>query len=108
MLVDTPGMREFGMWQADEGLRETYADIEGLAEQCRFRDCGHQGEPGCAVADGVDSDRLSGYHKLNRELAFVDHKRDQQYRQQEKTRWKGVTKAMRVRRRYDPKLSSDS
>ena len=74
LVLDTPGMREFGVWDADEGLDETFAEIVELARQCRFADCSHRLEPGCAiraaVQDGrVDEARLKSYRRLAYELA---------------------------------------
>lgn len=76
-LIDTPGMREVGMTAIDsEGLSNTFEDIESLAEQCRFSDCKHEREPGCAVREAIhtgelDSSRLRGYQKLQREIAYM-------------------------------------
>jgi len=76
-LIDTPGMREVGMTAIDsEGLSNTFEDIESLAEQCRFSDCKHEREPGCAVREAIrtgelDSNRLRGYQKLQREIAYM-------------------------------------
>ena len=72
-ILDTPGMREMGMWDAEAGLAATFADIGALAGQCRFRDCTHAAEPGCAVRDALADGRLDparwhGYRKLQREL----------------------------------------
>ena len=53
-LIDTPGMRELGVWDADEGVRETFADLAALAQSCRFRDCSHTREPGCAVRAAIE------------------------------------------------------
>lgn len=58
LLVDTPGMRELALYDDAEGLATAYADVEELASACRFRDCGHHGEPGCAVAAAIDDGRL--------------------------------------------------
>jgi ribosome biogenesis GTPase / thiamine phosphate phosphatase len=74
LLLDTPGMREFGVWDADEGLDDTFAEIVELASGCRFADCSHKFEPGCAVrtavADGrLDAGRLKSYKRLAHELA---------------------------------------
>ena len=74
LLLDTPGMRELGLWDADEGVDETFAEIVELAAGCRFADCSHRFEPGCAVrgavADGrLDADRLKSYRRLAHELA---------------------------------------
>ncbi len=72
MLIDTPGMRELHLWDVQEGLNELYADVEALAETCRFRDCLHQGEPGCAVLEAVERgevspERLASFAKLQDE-----------------------------------------
>lgn len=76
LLVDTPGLREVGLWQADEGVARTFPEITALVGQCRFTDCSHGQEPGCAllaaVADGrVTEERLAAWHKLRRELDRV-------------------------------------
>jgi ribosome biogenesis GTPase len=73
LMLDTPGMRELGLWDADEGLDETFAEITALAARCRFSDCGHSTEPGCAVMAAVedgrlDPKRLRSYRRLAREL----------------------------------------
>ena len=74
LVLDTPGMREFGVWDADEGLDETFAEIVELALRCRFADCSHRLEPGCAVhaavqAGRLDERRLKSYRRLAHELA---------------------------------------
>jgi ribosome biogenesis GTPase len=71
-LVDTPGIRELGLIEASEGVAEVFADLEDLATQCRFRDCAHENEPGCAVraaiaAGALDAERLRRWRKLQRE-----------------------------------------
>ncbi|WP_300578228.1 ribosome small subunit-dependent GTPase A [Phenylobacterium sp.] len=81
LILDTPGMRELGLWDPGEGAAQTFEDIEALALQCRFRDCSHNGEPGCAVgpalASGVISrERLESYRKLEREGASLPRKAD--------------------------------
>jgi ribosome biogenesis GTPase len=73
LVLDTPGLRELGLWEADEGLAETFADIVELTNRCRFRDCSHRLEPGCAVmaavkAGTIDARRLRSYRRLAREL----------------------------------------
>ncbi|MGH8975601.1 MAG: ribosome small subunit-dependent GTPase A [Acidimicrobiia bacterium] len=72
-LIDTPGLRQLGLWSGEDGLAAAFADVESLAAQCRFRDCAHTGEPACAVAEAVTDGRLparrlAGYVKLRREL----------------------------------------
>ena len=81
MVIDTPGLREWQLWEADQGLEHVFGEVEGLAEGCRFRDCRHAGEPGCAVrraleAGGLDPGRLESYHKLQREQEFRRRKTD--------------------------------
>ncbi|MBW4484416.1 MAG: ribosome small subunit-dependent GTPase A [Tildeniella torsiva UHER 1998/13D] len=100
LLIDTPGMRELQLWTTSEGLEATFADIEELAENCRFRDCRHQGEPGCAVegaigAGGLGRDRLHSYHKLQREQQWIDQRQDTRAAINSKRRWKTIHKAMR-------------
>ncbi len=78
-IVDTPGMRELGMWEG-EGLDEAFADIDELAAACRFRDCRHEREPGCAVTAAIAggelaSDRLRARRKLEREAAHSEGRR---------------------------------
>ena len=73
LLVDTPGLRELGLWDADRGVADTFAEIGELARRCRFRDCSHEREPGCAVraavAEGaLDERRLRSYRRLGAEL----------------------------------------
>ncbi len=92
LILDTPGMRELGLWQADEGLAATFGDIEAIAVGCRFRDCSHQGEPGCAVraaleAGELDEARWRGYGKLQRELAHLDRRDDPQARAEHRKLW---------------------
>jgi ribosome biogenesis GTPase len=80
-LIDTPGLRELGMWVDDEGIDAAFADITDLEEQCRFNDCAHGNEPGCAVlaaiaAGDLPADRLESYRKLLGEAAFAAQKND--------------------------------
>lgn len=73
LLLDTPGMREVGLW--DGGAGGAFAEVEALATECRFADCAHDGEPGCAVEPVVDPERLAAWRKLAREQAWVDDRR---------------------------------
>ncbi|MEZ5558975.1 MAG: ribosome small subunit-dependent GTPase A [Pseudomonadales bacterium] len=75
LIVDSPGMRELALGDVEEGVRALFEDIDALAARCRFRDCAHQGEPGCAVraaieAGELDERRLDSYRKLQREEAY--------------------------------------
>ena len=76
MVIDTPGMRELGMWDAASGVEQTFGDIEELAARCRFRNCSHSGEPGCAVraalrSGELDSGRWQSYQKLKNENSYA-------------------------------------
>jgi ribosome biogenesis GTPase len=82
MLIDTPGMRELQLWDADDALVQTFRDVEEAATRCRFTACGHHaGTPGCGVQAAIESgtlplDRVASWLKLGRELAFLDRKQD--------------------------------
>ncbi|HSS02720.1 MAG TPA: ribosome small subunit-dependent GTPase A [Kofleriaceae bacterium] len=109
LVIDTPGMRELALLGTDDGLDETFADVTALAAACRFRDCRHQGEPGCAVdaaidAGELDPGRLAGMHKLERELAAAELRRDRAERRAERARMKVVNRSQRARGKLDPKF----
>ena len=98
LMIDTPGMRELQLWDTDEGIRETFDDIEALAAECFFRDCQHQDEPKCAVSAAVldtrmSAEHLANYHKLKRELQSLAARQDPTTAQNQKRRWKTLTKA---------------
>jgi ribosome biogenesis GTPase len=98
MVIDTPGMRELHLWEADEGVQITFDEVETLAKGCRFRDCLHHDEPGCAVRAAVEagelaSDRLASMHKLQKELAWFDRQHDQLAANENKRRWKAMHKS---------------
>lgn len=81
LLIDTPGLREVGLWRGDEGVRRTFDDLAELAGSCRFRDCRHEAEPGCAILAAVGSGevehaRLEAWRRLQRELDHVERKED--------------------------------
>lgn len=102
LLMDTPGLREMQLWDADEGLAQTFSDIDALAAQCRFVDCRHEGEPGCAVlaaisAGVLDAARLENRRKLLREQEFLLRKIDPETRQEHKELWKKMHRAQRQR-----------
>jgi ribosome biogenesis GTPase / thiamine phosphate phosphatase len=109
LVIDTPGMREFALLDSAGGLDETFADVAALAAACRFRDCRHDGEPGCAVDAAVESGeldrgRLDGLRKLERELAAAELRRDRALARQERTRMKAINRSLRARTKLDPKL----
>jgi ribosome biogenesis GTPase len=100
-IIDTPGLREAQLWVSQgDVLGEIFADIQELALQCRFRDCAHETEPGCAVKDAIDPDRLRSYRKLQRELLAIARKSDARLRIDERRQWKNIAVANRARERY--------
>ena len=81
MIIDTPGMRELQLWTDEDAIRESYGDVEDLATECRFTDCQHNAEPGCAVRAAVDrgdldESRIDSFHKYQREIQRMDEKFD--------------------------------
>ncbi len=85
LVIDTPGMRELGLWRSEEGLQGVFADVAALTESCRFRDCTHAEEPGCAVQAAVTDAplapaRAASFHKLQREQVSFDRERGTQAR----------------------------
>ena len=94
MIIDTPGMRELGMWDVAEGLGDAFADIEELAQRCRFRDCRHESEPGCAVREAIESGALSesrfeSYKKLRAEAGYSEDSAD--YLRQKREKFRSIT-----------------
>jgi ribosome biogenesis GTPase len=103
VLIDTPGVRSLGLWDAEEGVAATFADVEELAASCRFSDCEHETEPGCAVraaiaAGTLDAARLESYRKLRRELQWQANRQDARARADERRRWRTINKEMRAGR----------
>nr|WP_324781868.1 ribosome small subunit-dependent GTPase A [Mesobacillus jeotgali] len=108
ILIDTPGMREIQLWSSEEGIIESFADIEQYAEACKFRDCSHKNEPGCAVRSAIseghlDENRLVSYKKLQKELAYIDRKLDKKAQADEKKHWKNISKEVRHNAKYKRK-----
>jgi ribosome biogenesis GTPase len=102
VLIDTPGMRELGLLEDDGGIDATFADIAEIAQVCRFNDCLHESEPGCAVqaalnSGGLDPERLRSYRKLQREIAAAERRRDPLLAANERRRWKTIHKDLRAR-----------
>jgi ribosome biogenesis GTPase / thiamine phosphate phosphatase len=100
LILDTPGMRELQLWDADEGIDQAFQDIASLATECKFRDCSHEGEPGCAVLGAVKSgslppERLSSYRKLQRELHALEIKQNKRARSEERKKYRTWEKARR-------------
>lgn len=104
LLIDTPGMRELQLWVADHGLDEAFDDVTALFADCRFGDCAHDTEPGCAVqaalADGrLASERWESYSKLQRELEVLERRLDKRAQSRERQRWRAFSRAQRAEQR---------
>ena len=100
LLVDTPGLREVQLWDADEGIEQAFADVDELAAGCRFNDCAHEQEPGCAVQAAIDEgtlprERLDSYRALQRELQRLAAKQDARLRSEEKKKRVAFAKSLR-------------
>jgi ribosome biogenesis GTPase len=98
LIIDTPGLRELQLWEGD--VDDAFRDIVELAARCRFSDCAHETEPGCAVREGMDPERLKAYHKLQRELRAVEARRDRRLWAENKRRWRQRARESRRARRY--------
>ncbi len=106
-VIDTPGLRELQLWEAElpEGqgaLDDAFADVDELARQCRFSDCAHDGEPGCAVAHALEtgelqSGRWASYRKLQRELHSISARVDARARGEERRRWRSLRREAAAR-----------
>jgi ribosome biogenesis GTPase / thiamine phosphate phosphatase len=100
LLIDTPGMRELQLWAGEEVLDSTFAEIAELAGECRFSDCSHEHEPGCAVksaiADGtLPAERFASYCKLQRELRALEIRKDARLRSEARKEWRRRERRMR-------------
>ena len=96
-MIDNPGIREVGIGTASTGIADTFPEILELAEGCRFSDCRHEQEPGCAVQEAarngtLSASRLDNFHRLVRELAFEQDKAEIGLARSERKKWKGITK----------------
>ena len=101
MVIDTPGMRELGLWESEEGLGKSFSDIEALAARCRFRNCGHTNEPGCAVRAALAQGELSearwqSYQKLKTESRYMDD--TEGYLAEKNAKFKNIAKINRTSR----------
>ncbi len=96
IVIDTPGMRELQVWGDDEGLSQTFEDIAGLSANCRFADCSHLSEPGCAVKAAIDEGvldpgRLRSFLKLKKEIKYLAARQTMKASMIEKDRWKKIS-----------------
>ena len=102
ILIDTPGMRTVMLWEGAEGLEQTFDDVEALARACRFHDCTHESEPGCAVREAIeggtlDPTRLQSHRKLQREVRYQAARTNIHARLAERDRWKRIHREARRR-----------
>ena len=100
LVLDTPGMREFAPWADEEGLSAAFADIDALAADCRFSDCAHATEPGCAVRAAAEVDdavaaRVESWRALQREQAWLARRHDARLMSAERKRWASITRSAR-------------
>ena len=100
LLIDSPGIRELQLWADEEALDHGFDDIAGLAAGCRYADCAHDTEPGCAVVEAVRSgslgvDRLESFRSLQKELRYLSLRQDESAKQVEKQKWRAIHKEMR-------------
>jgi ribosome biogenesis GTPase / thiamine phosphate phosphatase len=99
-LIDTPGIRGLALWDSAAGVERAFADIGELADRCRFRDCRHRGEPGCAVQGAIDAGeldpvRLDDHHRLERELAALERRRDPRLQAEQRRGWRAMERSLR-------------
>ena len=102
LLIDSPGIREVQLWSGEESLAQTFDDVTSLAAGCRYRDCSHETEAGCAILEALasgslPSDRLESYRALNEELSHLERRRDESAQQAQKGKWRAIH---RERRRF--------
>jgi ribosome biogenesis GTPase / thiamine phosphate phosphatase len=100
LVIDSPGLREIQILAGEDALAEAFADVEALAARCRFRDCSHEAEPGCAVRAALESGelergRFEGWRKISREVAFLAAREDPRAAAERAQRWKIINKSMR-------------
>ena len=105
LVIDTPGMRELQLRGGVEALGASFAEIEELAVDCRFRDCRHEGEPGCAVQaalgeDAVDPDRYEAWLEQKRELAWQERRTDERLRRAEEDKWRQIKLSYRKMKKH--------
>lgn len=100
LVIDTPGLRELQLWGSEDDVEGVFPEIEVAAAGCRFADCAHESEPGCAVRAAVatgtiDERRFASFEKLRREVAYLERKEDRMLQQEEHRRWKQIHKELR-------------
>jgi ribosome biogenesis GTPase len=106
LLMDLPGLREVQLWtnaeQPTENLEASFDDIQALAENCRFRDCTHSAEPGCAVTSAaIDPARLANFKKMQKELAHLERKNNPRLAKETRAKWNAIEKSVRSHPKRD-------
>ena len=106
LLLDTPGMRELQLWEGSEGVDAAFQDIAQLALTCRYRDCCHEGEPGCAVLEAIDAGqldagRLESYQKLQREIHYLETRHDAAAQALERKKMQALHRSYRAFQRHN-------
>ena len=108
VIIDTPGLRELQLWGGEDDLQSVFGEIDQLAAFCKFRDCQHEAEPGCAVLQAIEDEeldeaRFESYKKLKRELSFLNQRQDEMARLKAKKREKSFGKLIKEINRNNPK-----
>ena len=111
LILDTPGMRTLSLWEADEGMEKLFGDIEALIKDCRFSDCKHQREPGCAIREGlrkgvIDDQKWQSWLKLQKEIRHLDSKKDSKIRAFEKQSIRKFSREINQRKRANKSYGS--
>lgn len=100
LIMDLPGLRELQLWAGEKGIDRTFEEIAALAAECHFRDCRHEGEPGCAVGQALadetlDPTRFRNFTKMRREVEHLEREQDTLARLEQKRQWKNIHKEMK-------------
>ncbi|MFH0879381.1 MAG: ribosome small subunit-dependent GTPase A [Lentisphaerota bacterium] len=107
-IIDTPGLREIQLWADGDAVNDSFEDILSLSAQCRFRDCRHENEPGCAVQQAIaegqlDLQRYESYQQLRKEVAFLERKKDVRARINHESKWKQIARMQRQKKVFENK-----
>lgn len=102
IVLDTPGMRELQFWDVEDGLDRTFEDIQSLISECRFADCSHKTEPGCAINEAlesgaIDQNRIESFRKIQKEVEFLELRQQYGSKRAERKRWKDGMNAIKKR-----------
>lgn len=100
LIIDTPGIRELQLWDAEDGISQTFSDIERIAKSCKFSDCTHTNEPDCAIRESIknglfDENRLENYRKVQKEQEYLISRQSQSAAKLEKDKWKAIHKKIK-------------